>query len=72
MTPVSNIVGAYKYFLENKSVTGKVMECAGKERKIIPEPELVFGKVTKRAVTVYNPLHETMHGEPSGLEDSVS
>ncbi|KAI1258860.1 hypothetical protein F5Y18DRAFT_324747 [Xylariaceae sp. FL1019] len=68
LTPISTIVSAYNLFLDDLSRNGQVVECSVDKHCFVPEPELLNGQATKRAVTVYEPLHTSMHGEESGLK----
>jgi hypothetical protein len=63
---------AYQRYLEDPGeLNGEILECSAD--KMIPYdlPELGNGRVTKRAVTVWEPFFKLMHGEHSGLPDSI-
>ncbi|KAH9827356.1 15-hydroxyprostaglandin dehydrogenase [NAD(+)] [Teratosphaeria destructans] len=71
ITPISTITRAYDQLLESEKASGVILE--GSVDKIIrvPDPPLLNGSRTKRAVTVYDPLFKYLHGEESGLQDAV-
>lgn len=76
LTPVDTIVRAYEEFLDEEEGMGEVRHgqvVEGSADKIITlkMPELGNGRVSQRAVTVWDPLFEMMHGEKSGLPDAI-
>ncbi|KAF2741428.1 15-hydroxyprostaglandin dehydrogenase [Polyplosphaeria fusca] len=71
LTPVSTIVAAYKRCLNDASVFGKVIECSAAQQFLLETPELANGRVSKRAVTVWDPLFKMYHHELSGLPDAI-
>jgi hypothetical protein len=52
-------------------MAGELLECSADKLIYYPMPELGNGHVTKRAVTVWEPLFRMMHGEDSGLPDAL-
>ena len=72
LTPISTVVAAYDHYLNDDSgKTGQVVECSAEKRIFIPDPPMVNGAVTKRSVTVWDPLFKMMHHEKSGLPDAI-
>ncbi len=72
LTPISTIVAAYDHYLNDDSgKTGQVVECSAEKRIFMPDPPMVNGAVTKRSVTVWDPLFKMMHKENSGLPDAI-
>jgi hypothetical protein len=72
LTPVSTIVAAYDRLLSDSNhQTGEAVECSVDELFLVPQTEYCNGKFSKRAVTVWDPLFKMMHGETSGLADSI-
>lgn len=66
------MLGAYDRFLEDDTgMTGEIYECSAEKIIDYHLPPEGNGHVTKRAVTVWNPLFVMMHGERSGLEDAL-
>lgn len=72
LTPISIIVAAYNYFLadENRQ-TGEVLECSANNHFIIPVTKYANDRISKRVVTVWEPLFKIAHGENSGLSDAI-
>jgi hypothetical protein len=56
MTPISTIVGAYEKFLEDDSLYGRVVEGSADQLCFLETPSLGNGRVSKRSVTVWDPL----------------
>ncbi|GME28340.1 putative 15-hydroxyprostaglandin dehydrogenase protein [Neofusicoccum parvum] len=72
LTPVETILKGYRVFLEDETgMTGKNMEASGKSLHYYEMPEMANGRVTKRSVTVWEPLFLMMHHEKSGLPDAI-
>jgi hypothetical protein len=71
LTPVSTIVAAYQRCLSDETLFGKVIECSADQQFFLKTPELANGGVSKRAVTVWDPLFEMYHHEASGLSDAI-
>ncbi|KAK5712234.1 hypothetical protein LTR17_018047 [Elasticomyces elasticus] len=71
MTPVSNIVNTYVRLLDDETLTGQGIECSVDKQLPFPDPRLLNGVHTKRAITVWEPLFKLMHGEASGLEGAI-
>ncbi|KAF2751695.1 15-hydroxyprostaglandin dehydrogenase [Sporormia fimetaria CBS 119925] len=71
LTPQSTIVSAYKRFLDDDTLFGKVVECSADKQLFLETPKLANGSVSQRAVTVWDPLFEMIHKERSGLPDAI-
>lgn len=71
MTPVSTIISAYHKCLEDDSLSGEALEGSADKVLPIPRPELQNGRVSTRAVTVWDPLFKMYHGELSQLPDTI-
>ncbi|KAK3614715.1 hypothetical protein LTR56_027071 [Elasticomyces elasticus] len=71
MTPVPNIVNTYIRLLYDETLTGQGIECSVDKQLPFPDPPLLNGVHTKRAITVWEPLFKLMHGEASGLEGAI-
>ncbi|KAH7402502.1 hypothetical protein BKA66DRAFT_564417 [Pyrenochaeta sp. MPI-SDFR-AT-0127] len=71
MTPVSTVVGAYERFLEDESLYGRIVECSAEKHFFLEPPTLANGRVSRRAVTVWDPLFKMYHKEGSGLSDAI-
>lgn len=72
LTPVKTILDAYRLFLEDDTgMAGEVLECSADKLIFYNLPEMGNGHVTKRAVTVWEPLFRQMHGEDSQLPDAI-
>ncbi|CAG9956048.1 unnamed protein product [Clonostachys rosea f. rosea IK726] len=72
LTPVSTIVAAYRKCLEDKTLAGEALECSADKILPVPRPALQNGRISARAVTVWDPLFKTYHNEPSGLPDAIA
>uniref|UniRef100_A0A8H7K113 15-hydroxyprostaglandin dehydrogenase n=1 Tax=Bionectria ochroleuca TaxID=29856 RepID=A0A8H7K113_BIOOC len=72
LTPVSTIVAAYRKCLEDKTLAGEALECSADKILPVPRPALQNGRISTRAVTVWDPLFKTYHNEPSGLPDAIA
>jgi hypothetical protein len=64
-------VAAYNYFLDNRNISGEVIECSADKLLPHPRPTYANGRITKRSLAIWEPLFETMHHEKSGLPDSA-
>ncbi|ORY08727.1 15-hydroxyprostaglandin dehydrogenase [Clohesyomyces aquaticus] len=73
LTPQSTIVAAYQRCLEDDSLFGKVIECSADKQFFLETPSLKNGRISQRAVTVWDPLFKMygMHHELSGLPDAI-
>ncbi|KAF2270872.1 15-hydroxyprostaglandin dehydrogenase, partial [Lojkania enalia] len=71
LTPVSTIVAGYERFLNDESLYGKVIECSADKHFFLETPSLANGHVSKRAVTVWDPLFQMYHHASSGLPDAI-
>ncbi|KXT13718.1 hypothetical protein AC579_10075 [Pseudocercospora musae] len=72
LTPVKTIVDAYVKLLDDAAIYGEAIECSATKHFLVPDPPMCNGKVTRRAVTVWEPLFKSMHHEFSGLEDAIA
>lgn len=69
---MQTILGGYETFLEDSTgMTGELLECSADKLIYYQMPEPGNGHITKRAVTVWEPLFRIMHGENSGLPDAI-
>ncbi|KAK5110480.1 hypothetical protein LTR62_005831 [Meristemomyces frigidus] len=71
LTPLSTIVKAYMRLIEGDE-TGQGIEASVDKLLAFSEPPMLNGQHTKRAVTVWDPLFKVMHGENSGLPDTIA
>lgn len=55
LTPQSTIVSAYERCLD-EMLFGKIIECSGDKQFFLETPSLANGRISKRAVTVWDPL----------------
>jgi hypothetical protein len=58
LTPISTIVSAYERFLDDDALYGRVLECSADKQVFLEVPTLANGHVSRRAVTVWDPLFE--------------
>ncbi|KAH7162192.1 15-hydroxyprostaglandin dehydrogenase [Dactylonectria estremocensis] len=72
MTPINTIVSAYNKCLEDNSLSGEAIECSVDKLLPVPRPEYQNGRVSKRAVTVWDPLFKMYHSELSQLPDAIA
>ncbi|KAH6998970.1 hypothetical protein BKA56DRAFT_639497 [Ilyonectria sp. MPI-CAGE-AT-0026] len=72
MTPIGTIVAAYNKCLEDRSLSGEAIECSVDKLLLVPRPEYQNGPVSKRAVTVWDPLFKMYHHELSQLPDAIA
>lgn len=52
--------------LDDETLYGQAIEGSVEKHCFFPDPPMVNGDATKRAVTVWDPLFELLHGENSG------
>jgi hypothetical protein len=71
LTPTSTILAGYLKFLNDASLNGEIAEASRDQILLQPRPPYMDGDYTKRASTVFDPLFEMIHGQPSQLEDIV-
>lgn len=72
LTPVQTILNAYETFLEDSTgMAGELLECSAEKLIYYPMPEPGNGHITKRAITVWEPLFRMMHGEDSQLPEAI-
>ncbi|KAF2492232.1 NAD(P)-binding protein [Lophium mytilinum] len=73
MTPISSIISAYHLFLDDAAneVTGKAVECSADKHFFHETPAYANGDITKRTVTVWDPLFKSYHHELSELPDAI-
>ncbi|KAJ5903141.1 Short-chain dehydrogenase/reductase SDR [Penicillium tannophilum] len=72
ITPVETILKAYDVFLEDTTgMAGQLLEGSAEKLIYYQMPEPGNGRITERAVTVWEPLFEMMHGEKSGLPGAI-
>lgn len=63
---------AYRTFLDDSTgMTGQLLECSADKLIYYPMPEPGNGRITKRAITVWEPLFRMMHGEDSNLPEAI-
>lgn len=63
LTPISTIVSAYEKFLEDDTLYGRVLECSADEHFFLESPTLANGRVSRRAVTVWDLLFKMLVSE---------
>lgn len=69
---MQTILKAYNTFLEDTTgMAGELLECSAHKLIYYQPPEPGNGPITKRAVTVWEPLFRMMHGEDSQLPDAI-
>ena len=69
---MQTVLNAYDVFLNDSTgKTGELLECSAHKLIYYEPPALGNGRITKRAVTVWEPLFRLMHSEDSGLPDAV-
>jgi hypothetical protein len=73
MTPISCIISAYHKFLDDEKgeLYGKAIECSADKHFFHEKPEYANGEVTRRGVTVWDPLFKVYHHELSELPDAI-
>lgn len=72
MTPIKTVTDAYVRLLDDPTIYGEAIECSGNKHFFFSEPEMSNGRITRRAVTVWEPLFRTLHGEDSKLADAIA
>lgn len=53
-------------------MAGEMLECSADKMIYYQMPEFGNGRITKRAITVWEPLFRMMHGDDSELPDSIA
>jgi hypothetical protein len=71
MTPIKTITDAYVKLLDDESLYGQAIEGSVDKHLFFPDPPSMNGAATKRAITVWDPLFELLHGELSELPDAI-
>lgn len=72
VTSIQTVLEAFQVFLEDTTgMTGELLECSGTRLVFYPMPAPGNGRVTQRAVTVWEPLFRMMHGDDSRLETAI-
>ena len=71
MTPITTVVDAYVKLLNDETLWGQAIECSTDKHFFFPTPPYLNGDSSKRAITVWDPLFELIHGERSGLPDAI-
>ncbi|EXJ54444.1 hypothetical protein A1O7_09784 [Cladophialophora yegresii CBS 114405] len=71
LTPRSTILAGYLRFLDDPSLNGNIIEASRNRLLFTEKPPYADGDYSKRSSTVFDPLFESVHGQPSGLEDIV-
>lgn len=71
MTPIKTVTDAYVKLLDDESLYGQAIECSTDKHLFFPDPPFSNGKASKRAITVWDPLFELLHGELSELPDAI-
>ena len=69
---MQTVFEAFQVFLDDTTgMTGQMLECSGDQLVFYPMPNPGNGRVTTRAVTVWEPLFRMMHGDDSRLENAI-
>ncbi|KAJ5470744.1 hypothetical protein N7530_008101 [Penicillium desertorum] len=72
ITPVQTVLRGYETFLEDSTgMAGEILECSADKLIYYHMSKPGNGHITKRAVTVWEPLFRILHGEGSGLPDAI-
>ncbi|KAF4314438.1 putative 15-hydroxyprostaglandin dehydrogenase protein [Botryosphaeria dothidea] len=72
LTPVQTVLKGYRLFLDDDTgMTGKNLEASGEKLHFYELPEMGNGHITRRSVTVWEPLFGMLHHEESGLPDAI-
>ncbi|KAJ9614016.1 hypothetical protein H2200_002152 [Cladophialophora chaetospira] len=71
LTPKSTILAGYLKFFDDPSLNGKIIEASRDQLLFQEMPPYADGDYSKRSSTVFDPLFEMVHGQPSQLEDIV-
>jgi NAD(P)-dependent dehydrogenase (short-subunit alcohol dehydrogenase family) len=64
LTPQSTVVAAYERLLGDETLFGKIIECSADKQFFLETPELANGDISKRAVTVWDPLFKMWSNAP--------
>ncbi|KAM5351111.1 hypothetical protein ACJ41O_003834 [Fusarium nematophilum] len=72
ITPLETITSAYSKFLQDDTLYGEAIECSADKMLFTPRPEFQNGRVSQRAVTVWDPLFKMYHHESSQLPDAIA
>ncbi|KAL2441882.1 Short-chain dehydrogenase/reductase prx6 [Exophiala dermatitidis] len=75
ITPIENVVASYNRFLDDPSLNGQFLYCAGPapdDIQFVPRPSRPTGDQSWIMELVCEPLFERVHGERSGLPDAFS
>ncbi|KAB8078559.1 hypothetical protein BDV29DRAFT_145322 [Aspergillus leporis] len=71
-TPMKTVLDAVQIFLEDTTgMAGELLECSADKLISYQLPAMGNGHITKRAVTVWEPLFRLAHGENSDLPDAI-
>lgn len=65
-------MAAYNKFLDDDSLYGEAIEGSAEKLLFTPRPEFQNGRVSQRAVTVWDPLFKMYHHELSQLPDAIA
>lgn len=69
---MKTVLDAVQIFLEDETgMAGELLECSADKLIYYHLPEMGNGHITKRAVTVWEPLFRLAHGENSDLPDAI-
>lgn len=69
---MQTILKGYETFLaDSTGMAGELLECSADKLIYYQMPEPGNGYITKRAVTVWEPLFRIMHRENSNLPDAI-
>jgi hypothetical protein len=68
---METITSAYAKLLDDESLFGQAIEGSTDKHFFFPDPPLMNGAATKRAITVWDPLFELSHGELSQLPNAI-
>ena len=71
LTPRSIVLAGYLKFLDDPSLNGQIIEASRDQLLFQQMPPYADGEYSKRASTVFDPLFEMVHGQPSKLHDIV-
>ncbi|KAF7588460.1 hypothetical protein BBP40_005686 [Aspergillus hancockii] len=71
-TPMKTVLDAVQIFLEDQTgMVGELVECSADKVVAYELPAMGNGRITKRAVTIWEPLFKLAHGENSDLPDAI-
>lgn len=71
-TSMESIVDTFLYFLDNRGITGQLVEVSGEKRIVLPPREAANGTASKRAAATWGPVFTYVHGEPSEDPDEIT